>query len=111
MRRSVHLVWCAAAVLGAAAASAPAHDAPPVASAHGKTTVTLHDVFGLHTLQVQRDVWEARLAADGSVTGSFDYRDDEDGAIFTLSGRVTCLALRGNQAWVGGVVDASNDPA
>jgi hypothetical protein len=46
--------------------------------------------------------------ADGRVKGRFDYRQVRDGAELTVSGSLDCATLRGNQAWVGGVIEESS---
>jgi hypothetical protein len=81
------------------------------ASASGASHFTLHDVFGLQTLVLQSFTFRAALLADGSVAGQYSYRDIEDGVPFDASGPVTCFVVHGNHAWVGGTIEASNDPA
>jgi len=85
-------------------------DAAAVASAQGNASFTLHNVFGLQTLELQKFSFNARRKADGRVTGRYDYRDVEDGAPFDASGPITCLTVQGNHAWLGGVVADTNDP-
>jgi hypothetical protein len=41
--------------------------------------------------------------ADGQATGRWEYHFRVAG--FRVHGRVTCLSVAGNQAWIGGVVD------
>jgi hypothetical protein len=81
------------------------------ASASGASHLTLHDVFGLQTLVLQTFTFEAKLQADGSVSGQYHYRDLEDGVPFDASGPITCLVVHGNHAWLGGTITASNDPS
>lgn len=81
------------------------------ASASGASHFTLHDVFGLQTLVLQSFTFAAGLQADGSVVGRYSYRDLEDGVPFDASGPVTCMVVIGSHAWLGGVIDASNDPS
>src|SRR5437868_8382718 len=80
------------------------------ASASGASHLTLHDVFGLQTLELKSFTFEAKRQTDGSVAGRYDYRDVEDGVPFDASGPVTCMVVHGNHAWVGGSIAASNDP-
>jgi hypothetical protein len=91
----------------AGAASATAGSGP---AATGGSRLTVHDVFGLNTLELQDFGFNARVTSDGSADGWFTYRDVEDGAPFTASGPITCLTVIGNQAWVGATIDRSNDP-
>jgi hypothetical protein len=93
----------------ATGAAAYGHGAT-AASAGGASHLTLHDVFGLQTLELKSFTFEAKLGTDGSVTGHYDYRDVEDGVPFDASGPVTCLVVHGNHAWLGGTITASNDP-
>ena len=99
-------------VLGVAlAAGAVAKgDRSSSASASGSSHFTLHDVFGLKTLDLKKFTFEAKLEADGSVDGHYLYRDLEDGVPFEASGPITCLVVKGNHAWLGGLIDESNDP-
>jgi hypothetical protein len=77
-------------------------------SATGGSHLTVHDVFGLHTLQLQVFGFNAEVQG-GTVGGWFTYRDVEDGAPFTADGPVTCLTVIGSDAWIGATIDRSND--
>jgi hypothetical protein len=79
-------------------------------SATGGSHLVVHDVFGLHTLELQDFGFNAKIKNDGSADGWFDYRDVEDGTPFSTDGPVTCLTVIGNDAWIGGVIRSSNDP-
>ena len=79
-------------------------------SATGGAHLTVHDVFGLQTLELQTFAFTARAAADGSADGWFTYRELDDGAPFSANGPVTCLTVIGRDAWIGGVISRSNDP-
>ncbi len=46
--------------------------------------------------------------ADGTVKGRFDYRQVRDGVELTAKGSLDCATIRGNQAWVGGVIEESS---
>lgn len=93
----------------ATGAAAYAHGST-AASASGASHLTLHDVFGLQTLELKSFTFNAKLETDGSVSGHYEYRDVEDGVPFDAAGPVTCLVVHGNHAWVGGTIAASNDP-
>jgi hypothetical protein len=108
MKRIVLGALLAAAAL--ALAGAAGGGGAVVASAQGNASFTLHDVFGLQTLELKKFSFEARRKADGHVIGRYDYRDVEDGAPFDASGPITCLTVQGNHAWLGGLVASSNDP-
>ena len=68
-------------------------------------------MFGLQTLELKSFTFAAKLESDGSVVGHYSYRDVEDGVPFDASGAITCLVVHGNHAWLGGVVEDSNDPS
>jgi hypothetical protein len=54
--------------------------------------------------------YDARVRQDGTVVGRYVYHLEEPGVSFKARGPVTCLAVSGNRAWVGGVIESSNDP-
>ncbi|MGB2953282.1 MAG: hypothetical protein WBB74_07795 [Gaiellaceae bacterium] len=82
-----------------------------VVSASGASHFTIHNFFGLNTIVVRDFSWSASENPQGTVNGWFNYQDVEDGALFTARGDVTCIAVKGNDAWVGGTFVASNDPS
>jgi hypothetical protein len=45
---------------------------------------------------------------DGSVEGSYQILRTDLGSVFSVD--VTCLAVVGNQAWIGGRIASTNDP-
>jgi hypothetical protein len=105
------------AVLPASAASAA--PAPPAALVrHGAVVAQVlgstHVLLGPATfgVTVQQDplAYEALLFADGTVQGVWRYDYYEAGVLTRFSGRVTCLAVQGDRAWVGGVIDSTTDP-
>ena len=53
-------------------------------------------------------VFDALLAEDGSVGGSYSLFYPADG--FTVWGTIRCFSTDGNQAWIGGRVDSSSTP-
>ena len=80
-------------------------------------------VFGIEI--GNRLTFNAKLAADWTVDGRFNYRQTGGGEVFDFNGRVTCFhvydtpvlerfpqipAMTGNRAKWGGVVESSNDP-
>jgi hypothetical protein len=79
-------------------------------SATGGSHLTVHDVFGLDTLVLQNFGFNAKLHGDGSADGWYTYRDVEDGTPFVAKGPVTCLTVIGDDAWIGAVIESSNDP-
>ena len=53
----------------------------------------------------------SRAYADGTAKGRYDYRQVRDGVELTVKGSLTCATIRGNQAWVGGVIEESSRPS
>jgi hypothetical protein len=78
-------------------------------SATGGSQLTVHNVFGLQTLELQAFGFNARANADGTASGWYTYRELDDGVPFVARGPVTCLTVIGNDAWIGGVIEASSD--
>ena len=105
--KSISFLAAAAAALVVAGIAGAGGTGP---SATGGVHLTVHDVFGLQTLELQDFGFNAKLRPDGSADGWYTYRDVEDGVPFTLDGPVTCLTVIGNDAWIGGVIRSSNDP-
>jgi hypothetical protein len=79
-------------------------------SATGGVHLTVHNVFGLQTLELQTFAFNATVRNDGTADGWFTYHEVDDGAPFTADGAVTCLTVIGNDAWIGSVIDRANDP-
>jgi hypothetical protein len=104
MKRALLAVGAALLLAGAASASAGAP------GAEGGSHLVVHDVFGLQTLELQSFGFSAQFKQDGSADGWFDYHEVDDGALFTASGPVTCLTVIGKDAWIGAVIQGSNDP-
>jgi hypothetical protein len=65
--------------------------------------------FGV-TVQQDPLAYDAVRLADGRVGGHWSYDYYEAGVHLKFSGRVTCLTVHGNRAWVGGPIDATTDP-
>ena len=102
----------AAANPGAAvAAGSPARsDQRVVARVDGHTYVLLGPtVFGV-TVQQDPLAYTAFRTSSGTVGGRWIYDYYEGGVETTFKGRVTCLAVEGNRAWIGGTVTGSSDP-
>lgn len=79
-------------------------------SANGGSHLTVHNVFGLQTLELQAFGFGATTEPDGTADGWYTYRELDDGTPFTASGPVTCLTVIAHDAWIGGTITASNDP-
>ena len=97
---AVFVALCAAGVAGAGGGSS---------SATGGSHLVTHDVFGLETLELQNFGFNAEQKGGGA-DGWFNYRDIEDGTPFSANGPVTCLTVIGSDAWIGGIIETSNDP-
>ena len=95
----------------AAAAAAPTASNPTTAGVEGHTYVLLGpSVFGV-TVQQDPLAYSAVKLADGTVHGHWSYDYYEAGVETTFSGRISCLTVRGNRAWVGGPITQSSDPS
>jgi hypothetical protein len=87
-------------------------------AAHGRIVATVagstHVLLGPGTfgVTVQQDplAYEAVLFADGTVQGHWRYDYYESGAHLMFSGPVSCMAVQGNRAWIGGPIAKTTDP-
>jgi len=104
MRKLFAVLVIALALAGIASASTGPE------AALGSSHLVVHDVFGLQTLELQNFGFAAVAAHDGNATGAFSYRELDDGAPFTAQGHLICMTVVGRDAWVGAVIDDSNDP-
>jgi hypothetical protein len=104
MRKLFAVVVIALALAGIASASTGPE------AALGSSHLIVHNVFGLQTLELQNFGFAAVAAHDGNATGAFNYRELDDGTPFTAQGHVVCMTVVGRDAWVGAVIDRSNDP-
>lgn len=119
-RRRSRLALGAMVVLLAATAAGPASASASITAVAGHGPVVARVVGSTHILlgpatfgvTVQQDplAYEATLFADGTVAGQWRYEYYESGAHLSFSGRVTCLAVQGTRAWVGGDIDTTTDP-
>ena len=91
--------------------AAPAQANAVVASASGGSQLKVHNMFGLELIDVRVYSFNANRHADGSVTGRYEHRSFDDGQPFYVRGPLTCLTVMGNRAWVGGLIEASSEPA
>jgi hypothetical protein len=79
-------------------------------STSGGSHLTVHNVFGLQTLELQSFGFNAEIKSGGSADGWYTYREVDDGVPFDARGPVTCLTVIGSDAWIGGTITDSNDP-
>src|SRR6476646_3323578 len=103
MRKLIAVVVIALALAGIASASTGPE------AAVGSSHLVVHDVFGLQTLELQHFSFASVAVHDGDATGAFSYRELDDGAPFTAEGHVICMTVIGPDAWVGAVIDRSDD--
>jgi hypothetical protein len=80
------------------AASAPVHQL----TGGGKIDLTAFDLFP------ETYAFSASVDADGNVRGQAQIRLSDP--LVSLHAEVTCLAVAGTSAWVGGVVTETSDP-
>lgn len=79
-----------------------------LSSGGGAHFIVPPDVFGAEVGNVL--AFNARRAADGSVSGHYNYHQTFQGELFKFNGTVTCVGIYdGNRAKVGGIVEQSND--
>jgi hypothetical protein len=55
--------------------------------------------------------YNARGTTAGGASGWWNYQETEPGSSVHASGDVTCLAVHGNHAWIGGTVTKADDPS
>ena len=55
-------------------------------------------------------VYHAELKGDGTVSGSYSYQITVFGSTNSYSGRMFCVKVDGNRAWIGATVDATTHP-
>jgi hypothetical protein len=109
VRRSIIVSLVAAALLavGGAAAAGGSDDAKVVAGSasgwYGFSGTAAGSVFDVRPFWFRVTAFE-----DGSAKGKFSYRQVRDGVELTVEGSLGCATIRGNQAWVGGVIEASS---
>jgi hypothetical protein len=81
-------------------------------SAKGSAHLTVHDMFGLQTLELRTFTFTAKASQGHAADGWANYQEiDDGGAPFTADGPVTCLTVVGNDAWIGAVIRKANDPS
>lgn len=106
MRTTMILAALAAAGLLTLAGGASGSGGGVVASAGGAWTMSGQAAGS--TFEIDPFSFHVQIHADGRVKGVFDYRQVRDGVELTVSGSLDCATIRGNQAWVGGVIEESS---
>ena len=102
------VVLVAAVALGA---TATADAGGGAGFAAGSSQLTVHNVFGLQTLELQHFVFVATASANGGARGFFSYREIDDGVPFAAAGPITCMSVIGQDAWFGATIQQSSDPS
>jgi hypothetical protein len=103
VRRAILTAILAAALLPALAG---ADGKGVVASASGSWSMS--GTAAGSTFVIDPFTFNVRIRADGSVDGRYDYTQVRDGVLLTVKGSLDCATIRGNQAWVGGVIEESS---
>jgi hypothetical protein len=106
MHRKKAATAVAAFVLAAAASATAGADEGVVASASGGYSFSGPVLGGF--IEVHPFTWNVQVRADGSVHGRFNYTQVRDGVELTAKGSLTCAVIRGNQVWVGGIIEDSS---
>jgi hypothetical protein len=102
---AIALIAGALVIVGAASAGGAG------GSANGGSHLTVQNVFGLQTLELRNFGFTAKLSADGSPDGWFNYTEVDDGTPFHADGSVWCLTVIGDDAWIGGTIEHASDPS
>jgi hypothetical protein len=100
------LAALAATALLALSGSASGSGGGLVASAGGSWAMS--GTAAGSTFEIDPFSFHVQIHADGRVKGSFDYRQVRDGVELTVKGSLDCATIRGEQAWVGGVIEESS---
>ena len=79
-------------------------------SVRGESEFATGDPSEISSLTARWFKFDAKRLADGTVRGSYRYRGFRNNLAFEASGPVTCLAVRGRRAWLGGRIEQTNDP-
>jgi len=116
-KRMILLLAAMTTLLLLASASLVAADASrnrTVAVVNGRTQMSVPlSEFGLDlegNADMDKLFYQAQLKADGSVSGHYFYQITLLGTTTTYSGRMYCLKVDGNRAWIGATVDKSSNP-
>jgi hypothetical protein len=106
MRTKRTLIIIAAFALAAGASATAGAGEGVVASASGGYSFSGPLLGG--SIQVHPFAWNVQIKADGSVQGRYEYTQVRDGVELMVRGSLTCATIRGNQVWVGGVIEDSS---
>jgi hypothetical protein len=87
-------------------------DGSPLFAAGGATQqVTGHANVFLPLFQAEQKYSNSAVRhADGSVSGEFELKSEQDGGV-RVHGNVICFTIVGNRARMGGIVEQSSEPA
>jgi hypothetical protein len=106
MRKKRTLIIIAAFALAAGASATAGAGEGVVASASGGYGFSGPVLGGF--IEVQPFAWNVQIKADGSVQGRYEYTQVRDSVELMVRGSLTCATIRGNQVWVGGVIEDSS---
>ena len=105
MRKKRTLIIIAAFALAAGASATAGAGEGVVASASGGYGFSGPVLGGF--IEVHPFAWNVQIKADGSVQGRYEYTQVRDGVELMVRGSLTCATIRGNQVWVGGVIEGA----
>jgi hypothetical protein len=105
MRKKTLAVAVTAIVLAGFVATSAAGGGVP-ASASGGYSFSGPVLGGF--IDVHPFTWNVTIHDDGTVHGHYQYTQVRDGAELMVRGPLTCATIRGNQVWVGGVIEDSS---
>ncbi len=101
---SVAIITGSLAVFAVGGAAGSAQDVAGAASGSYRLVGTAAGSY----FDIYPFAFKVRIDSDGSVSGHYRYTQRRDGVELHVSGPLTCATIKGNRAWVGGVIAETN---